>query len=226
MTIITILLGLVGLGIVVLFHEFGHFLAARLLGVEVEEFSIGWGPGLASKRMGRTKYTVSVFPVGGYCRMKGENSYRKALEEGLDEFPGEPGSYFAASPLRRILISLAGPAMNLVFAVIVYSVVMGIGYTIQTYDNRILLASTYDGGSYPADNAGLRDGDRILELDGKQIGSFASLQETVALLANRNVVLKVERNGEPLVLQIQPKLDRDSGAGVLEIGRASCRERV
>ena len=67
---------------------------ARLVGVDVEEFSIGWGPRLVSKRFGKTSYRLSVLPIGGYCRMKGEDSFKKAVDEGLDEFPREPGSYF------------------------------------------------------------------------------------------------------------------------------------
>ncbi|PKL08401.1 MAG: hypothetical protein CVV51_09190 [Spirochaetae bacterium HGW-Spirochaetae-7] len=111
MTLLTIALGIVGLGVVVLFHEFGHFMMARLVGVQVEEFSLGWGPRLLSRKFGNTAYTISAFPIGGYCRMKGEDSYRKAIENGLDEFPREPGSFFGASPAKRILISAGGPMM-------------------------------------------------------------------------------------------------------------------
>ena len=71
MSLVTILLGLLGLGIVVFFHELGHFIAARLVGVGVEEFSLGWGPRLVSRRLGGTAYTLSALPIGGYCRMKG-----------------------------------------------------------------------------------------------------------------------------------------------------------
>ena len=127
MTLITIALGLIGLGVVVLFHELGHFAMARLTGVDVEEFSLGWGPRLLSKKIGATAYTISALPIGGYCRMRGEDSYRKAIEQGLDEFPREPGTYFGATPLKRILISLGGPLMNVVFACIVYVAIMEIG---------------------------------------------------------------------------------------------------
>ena len=80
-----ILLGLIALGVVVTVHELGHFLAAKLCGVEVESFSLGWGPVLLRKTWRGTEYRLSAFPLGGYCGMKGENAWRTAVEENLDE---------------------------------------------------------------------------------------------------------------------------------------------
>ncbi|HOX92154.1 MAG TPA: site-2 protease family protein, partial [Spirochaetales bacterium] len=138
MTLLTILLGIAGLGLVVFFHELGHFIAARLVGITVEEFSLGWGPKLVGFTKGKTTYRISVLPLGGYCKMKGEDGYRKALEEGLEDFPRENGSYFGASPLKRIFVSLAGPFMNIVFAFAVFSCVLAIGYEERTWANRIV----------------------------------------------------------------------------------------
>jgi regulator of sigma E protease len=213
MSFITILLGLAGLGVVVFFHELGHFAMARLTGVEVDEFSLGWGPRLVSKKIGLTKYSISVLPIGGYCRMKGEDSYRKAIEAGLDEFPKEAGSYFGATPLKRILISLGGPLMNVVLAFFIYLAIMVGGYEITSYENRIILASEWDGGSYPADAVGLQSGDRIVSIDGKEIETFAEIQESISISALRPMLLGVERNDQSLTLLVKPELDKDSGAG-------------
>jgi regulator of sigma E protease len=78
MLIVKILLGLVGLGIVVFVHELGHFIAARLVGIEVEAFSIGWGKPILKKKIGAVEYRLGLFPLGGYCKMKGENEFQEA----------------------------------------------------------------------------------------------------------------------------------------------------
>ncbi len=213
MTIITIILGLLGLGVVVFFHELGHFAMARLVGVGVEEFSLGWGPRVLSKGIGKTTYTLSALPIGGYCRMKGEDSYKKAIEQGLEEFPREPGTYFGASPARRILIAFGGPLMNVVFAFALYAVIMASGYDTRSWDNRIILASEYDGGSYPADAAGLRSGDRIVSIDGKPISTFSEIQESISLSAKKPIDVGVDRGGVPVSVRMKPELDTESGAG-------------
>ncbi|MBU0928697.1 MAG: RIP metalloprotease RseP [Spirochaetes bacterium] len=213
MTIVTIALGLVGLGIVVFFHELGHFAMARLVGVDVEEFSLGWGPRLVSRKFGATKYTISAFPIGGYCRMSGEDSYKRAIEEGLEDFPREKGTYFGASPIKRILIAFGGPLMNVIFALVVYTVIMASGYEVQSWDNRVILASQYDGGAYPADAAGIETGDRIVSIDGSSIRTFSEIQESISLSAKRPIELGIDRSGRLLGITIRPELDKDSGAG-------------
>lgn len=213
MTIITILLGLAGLGVVVFFHELGHFLAARAVGVEVEEFSLGWGPQLFGFTRGKTHYRVSVLPIGGYCKMKGEDSYRQAIDQHLDEFPREPGSYFGAHPLKRILIALAGPAFNVILAFAIYVAIAGIGYTMQSWPNRVVLASDYNGAPSPADAAGIQTGDRILSVDGTDIRGYSDIQERFALSAGDTLELVLERNGAVITTQVTPVLDKETGAG-------------
>ncbi|MFH2115255.1 MAG: RIP metalloprotease RseP, partial [Spirochaetota bacterium] len=213
MSIVNIVLGLLGLGLVVFFHELGHFIMARLAGVEVEEFSLGWGPKLVGIKHGNTSYRISAFPIGGFCRMKGEDSYRKAMELGLDEFPKESGSYFAASPLKRILIALAGPLMNVVFAIVVFSAVFAIGYSVQSWGNRIVMASEFSGETYPADLAGMKSGDAIVAINGESVSSFAEIQEAFALSAGRPLELGIDREGTHLDLRVVPTMDKESGAG-------------
>jgi regulator of sigma E protease len=217
--LLIILLGLIGLGVVVVVHELGHFAAARAVGVEVEAFSVGWGPKLLSTRRGATEWRISAVPIGGYCKMRGEESFRKALEQKIDEYPREPGSFYGASPWRRIVIALAGPAANMVFAALVFVLVATVGYTIRTSSNRVVLASEFDlsgsgkTASFPADAAGLRSGDWIVSADGKPVADYGDIQETVALSADRPLRLGIERSGSRLELLVTPKMDRESGAG-------------
>jgi len=212
-------LGLLGLGLVVLVHELGHLAAALAAGVEVEAFSIGWGPKLAGFTRGGIEWRISVLPIGGYCKMRGEEDFRKALEEKAPALARDERSFYGTSPWRRILIALAGPAANVFFALIVFIVVAAAGYTIRTTPNRIVLASEYSldgtprGSSFPADQAGLRTGDRIVSAEGRPIADYSDIQELAAVNADKPLALEVERNGERLSLTVTPLMDRETGAG-------------
>jgi regulator of sigma E protease len=222
MLIVTILLGLIGLGVVVIVHELGHFAAARAMGVEVEAFSIGWGPRIAGFMRGGTEWRISALPIGGYCRMKGEEAFRKALEEQAPELPRDKGSFYGAVPWRRIVIALAGPAANVLFALVAFTIVSTISYTTPTYSNRIVLLSEFNIGetklaSYPADAAGLKSGDRIVSVDGKPVADFSDLLQTITLSANKPIELKIERDGIVMEKAVTPMLDKDTGGGLIGV---------
>jgi regulator of sigma E protease len=213
MTFVKILLGLLGLGVVVFIHELGHFLAARWMGIGVEAFSIGWGKPILKKTIRGVEYRLGLFPLGGYCKMKGENEFQAAYEQGRQGVEAEPGSYFAASPLRRIVTCAAGPLFNLIFAALVLSAIWGAGFNIYTMGNRIVLLSDIEGGVHPADQAGLKTGDRIVEIGGKKITYYHDIQENIAVNPERALPLKVERDGEIRELSVRPALDKSTGAG-------------
>jgi len=178
-------LGLPGLGLVILVHELGHFLAARAVGIEVETFSLGWGPRVAGFKRGGTDYRISAFPIGGYCLMRGETEFRAALEKRSDEIPRVPGTFYGASPWRRILVSLAGPLANVLLAALLFMAVAGMGFDLQTRGNRIVLASEFstDSGTrasaFPADLAGLKSGDAVVEIEGRKVSDFYDLQDAI-----------------------------------------------
>ncbi len=217
--LVNILLGLAGLGIVVFVHELGHFVAAKAVGVQVEAFSLGWGPRLVGFKRKGTDYRISVFPLGGFCAMKGEDAFKKAIERDDDEMPREPGSFYGAAPWRRIVISAAGPVFNLVFAALVFAVVYGIGLRYDAPDARIVLASDSAGAArdYPADAGGLRTGDVVVAIDGAAIPDFSKLQERVSVSAGKTLAFTVDRSGERLELRVTPRLDRKRGIGVIGI---------
>ena len=186
MTVVfSVILGLIGLGIVIFVHELGHFLAARAMGIGVDAFSLGWGPRVAGFRRGGTEYRISAFPIGGYCLMKGEDAFRKALESKSDQIPRDPGTFYGAAPWRRIVVSLAGPLANVAFAAVVFMIVAASGYSVQTHENRIVLASQFPLDTktapalYPADRAGLKTGDRIVAADGKPVRDYFDLQDAI-----------------------------------------------
>jgi regulator of sigma E protease len=216
--LLRILLGFVGLGIVVFVHELGHFLAARLAGIDVEAFSIGWGKPVLKKKIRGIEYRLGMFPLGGYCKMKGENEFQEAWENKRDSISPSPGSFFNAGPFRRILVSFAGPFFNLVFAVLVFSVIWGLGFEVNTLENRIILASELeDGEGYPADRAGLQTGDRIVAVNGAETSYYHEVREIISTNPEKNLSLLVDRGGERLDLSIRPELDKKTGAGKIGV---------
>jgi len=215
MILVKILLGLLGLGIVVFIHELGHFLAARFVKIDVEAFSIGWGNPILKKKIGKVEYRLGMFPVGGYCKMKGETDYKELWENLKNGIKPEEGSYLAASPQARILVAFAGPFFNLLFAMILLSFIWGFGFEINTLPNKIVLYSEVDpeGVTYPADDAGFKTGDRIININGKPITYYHEIQENTVLNPNKPLGMTVERDGEIIALNVTPALDKSSGAG-------------
>jgi regulator of sigma E protease len=218
MLLAKILLGLVGLGVVVFVHELGHYLAARLVGIEVEAFSIGWGKPILRKKVGTTEYRLGIFPIGGYCKMKGENEFQKAYENNANAIPQQRGAFYSVSPWRRIVVAAAGPGFNLLFAVLVLSILWGIGIEVHTLDNRIVLVSDIEQGEpYPADQGGLKTGDRIVSINDTPVENYHDIQELIATNPEKTLPLQALRDGEVVDLTVRPNLDKSSGAGKIGV---------
>ena len=214
---VTVFFGILGLGIMVLIHELGHFLAAKANGVEVEVFSLGWGRRVVGFQHRGTTYQISWFPLGGYCKMKGDDALREAWRNDNAEYPLEPGSFFAASPWRRIAIIAAGPLANLAFAVVVLSLIWWAGFRIDSPENRIVLASDFSLDAIseptPAQASGLRSGDRITRIAGHDIGNFQDIRRHISSAPRRELPITVERDGMLLATAITPELDPNTGGG-------------
>jgi len=219
MILARIALGLLGLGIVVFMHELGHFIAARLAGIDVEAFSIGWGKPILKKKIRGVEYRLGMFPVGGYCKMRGHDDIKGVDDEAVAAGAApDKGTYFGASPLRRIIVCLAGPLFNLIFAVAVFSVIWGVGFEFQALGNRIVLVSelTPDAVS-PADEAGFMTGDRIIEVSGRRTDFFHEVRENIAVNPERLLPVVVDRDGVIINLSVRPDLDRNTGAGIIGV---------
>lgn len=200
--------GLLGLTIVVFFHELGHFLVARWVGVEVEAFAIGWGKTIFSFKGKKTEYRLALLPFGGYCKMKGENYLVSAMENPKEIPIAEPGSLWAASPWRRILIAVAGPLFNLVFAFFVFFVLSLFPPAQPDFDNRIILYSEFAEAPLPqptpADQAGLLTGDRILSVNGLKTERFSDIQKAIHSSQDSSLTLEIERAQQIRSVSIQP----------------------
>ncbi|MCL2276377.1 MAG: site-2 protease family protein [Treponema sp.] len=218
---INIIIGLFGLGIVVFFHELGHFIAARLVKINVDAFSLGWGPPFLKKKIGGVEYRLGVFPVGGYCKMQGEiNAWEKTPENEKSEkrVYAEDGSYMEAHPWKRVVVAVGGPLFNLILAVILFAFIWGFGFEINTAGNKIVLASDVtEDAVFPADTAGMRTGDRVIKINRTDITYYHELQEIISLNAEKPLSMTVERDGRELPIRITPGLDRSTGAGRIGI---------
>ena len=118
------LIGFVGISIVLIIHELAHFIAARLLKVNVEEFSIGMGPRVFTLPGKKTSFTLRLLPLGGSTRMNGSTDLTRALREDAKDFNNsEAGSFFSTSPIRRFFIFFAGPFINILLALIIFIII-------------------------------------------------------------------------------------------------------
>jgi regulator of sigma E protease len=179
-------------GAIILIHEFGHFIAARKCGIFVEEFAIGMGPKLYGRVSGKgTLYSVRLLPFGGFCKMRGE-----------DESSDDPGAFTSKPVWKRVIVILAGVAMNfaLSFAVMVF-ISAASGY--QTASVSELSAG------YPAEAAGIRPGDTILSVGGRQVHIFYDIKFALSEADGQPITVVVRRGGERLTTRLAPKLTED-----------------
>ena len=215
---IKILIGLLVLSVMVFIHELGHFLMAKLCGVAVESFSIGWGPVLLRKKIKGTEYRLSLIPIGGYCGMRGEKAFVKALEENLPTIPKEEGGLYSASPFRRILIAFAGPFANYISAVLCFAIISAMGSVYYTYSNAIAPIHCYDSSvATSAKEADLQVGDKIIEIDGKKTNNFREIMLEVMAAADKTMMFKIERSGMVFEKYMTPKLNPKTGSGLIGI---------
>ncbi|HDS16616.1 MAG TPA: RIP metalloprotease RseP [Proteobacteria bacterium] len=180
----SIVSAIVVLGILIFVHELGHFLVAKLCGVRVLTFSMGFGPRLLGLRYGDTEYLLSAVPLGGYVKMLGEGKGSETGELSAEE---KPFSYEYKSPWQRLAIIIAGPGANILFAGLVFSVVYLFG---------VPLLSPVVGEvnhEMPAYAAGLRPGDRIISIDEQKIDDWDQLSTTIRASGGRELRIVYQR---------------------------------
>ncbi|MDP9271285.1 MAG: M50 family metallopeptidase, partial [Chloroflexota bacterium] len=223
----TILAFLVVLVILVLVHEFGHFVVAKLAGITVQEFAVGYPPRLASVTWRGTRYSVNAIPLGGYVKMLGEDGEGEAEQmrkRGLSEaaIDHAMAGAFNRKPIwLRIVVLVAGVVMNFLLAVVLFA-----GYfSLPTPDRAGPLTVAAVQANSPAQGL-LRDGDVIVGADGRQFGNAAGdfhystdLTKYVTSRAGQIVTLDVERNGSTIEIPVRPRVltaaDIEQGKGAV-----------
>ena len=223
--IFSIIIGLLCLTFLVFFHEGGHFLAAKICGVKVESFSIGMGPILLHKKWRGTDYRISLFPIGGYCGMKGEQDFQKAVELGLPEIKADGDSFYGVNPMKRAIVAISGPLANFFFAVIAFTAVSIIGYTYYAASSTVRMAdSVFEGTVSAAHEAGMQDGDVISAINGEEVRDFSDIVSIVSTHPDETILVEARRDGQKMQFRIKTALNKETGAGV--IGVASYPETV
>lgn len=212
------LYGLLCLFFLIIFHEFGHFIACKIFGVQVESFSVGFGPVLFHKKIKGTDYRFSLIPLGGYCGMKGDKDFQEAVEKDLPEIITSKDALYGVHPLKRAFIGFAGPLFNFIFAVIAYSFINGISYNYYTYSNKIILADEiYEDVTSSARTAGLLTGDRIIKIKNKEIEDFSDIAAEISVRPGEDVEVTVLRNDKELTFTVFVEMNKSEGTGKIGI---------
>jgi len=179
------------LSILVIVHEFGHFIVAKKMGVRVEKFSIGFGPEIMGITKAETRYSISLIPLGGYVKLAGETS--------VEGVKGEKWEYLSRTVGERVRIIFAGPLLNYILAFLIFSFVFMAGSpTLTAKIGKVM-------PGYPAKSAGLKTGDRILNINGKDVVYWEDVTKIIHTNKNPEMKLLVERNGEQVSIIAMPK---------------------
>lgn len=190
----TILATAFALGTIIFVHEAGHLLVAKAFGMRVLTFSLGFGRRLFGWKRGETDYRVSLFPLGGYVKLGGEIP---------DEKTDDPREFLNRPRWQRVVVYLAGPAMNVVLAILLIAVVFMIGIEVPDLQEIPPVLGTVEADSSAA-AAGVHAGDRIVEVAGKRVERWQDVGFELMTNAERKVALVVERDGQRLPFEITP----------------------
>ena len=184
-----ILITVIGFGIMVVLHELGHFILAKSFGVQVHEFAVGMGPKIFSVGKGETKYSLRLFPIGGYVKLEGENE----LEEN-----DNPRSFSNLAPFKRILVLLAGAIMNILLGILIFAFL-----NIKTGVTPSVIKDI--SPEFKTEQTVLLPDDRIVEMNSTNIHTY----DDVALFMSRSdgseITVTVERKGEKISIPVKPQ---------------------
>ncbi|MEW6351424.1 MAG: RIP metalloprotease RseP [Thermodesulfobacteriota bacterium] len=205
----SVLAFLVLLGILILVHEFGHFLVAKLVGVKVLKFSLGFPPALLKRKWGETEYAIGCIPLGGYVKLYGEDP------ESNDEIPPEEvHRTFTAKPLwARTAVVAAGPVSNYLLALVVICVGYLAGWPVLAGEvGRVLEGS-------PAMEAGLTKGDLVVEIDGHKVHDWDDMRALIEERPGKTIPIKVLRDEKEVTLQVTPQPSKEKDPFGNPLGR-------
>jgi len=198
--IISIAIGLLGISIMVIIHELGHFIAARACKISVQTLQFGFGPAIIKWGKGETEYRIAIIPFGGMCKMRGQDDLKNAIAQKKKHIETcEDGSIWAVSAWKRIIVYLAGPFSNILFAFFCYTILLTMPTLVSHSPARIVVASDYptlyEITECAASKAGLQTGDYITEIDSELVSSFEEIQEKLALRKEAQIITVTTQRG-------------------------------
>lgn len=194
MTFVGVLVFILVLGGMIVIHEFGHFIVAKLFGIRVDVFSIGFGKRLIGFKKGDTDYRVSLIPLGGYVKMAGEN---------LDEQRTGAAYEFMSKPRwQRFLVAVAGPVMNVLTAFTIIAVLAMIHFETEAYRTWPAQINAVEPDS-PAEKAGIRRGDVIVKIDGEDNPVWRDVEDAILVNPGQTIPVTVKRNDQTIDLSLQ-----------------------
>jgi regulator of sigma E protease len=198
------------LGVLVFVHEFGHYAVAKLFNVRVEVFSLGFGKRLLGFRRGDTDYRISLLPLGGYVKMAGENP--------MEARTGDAGEFMSHPRWQRFLIAIAGPAMNIILAVVVLTGLYMYRHDYPAYFDRPAQLGWVKDNSL-AQKAGLKTGDRITNIQGKSNPLWSDVRYQIFANINQNLEMDVQRGEQQVHITLPVRIsEKEEGDIVEELG--------
>ena len=196
--LLTLIPTIIVLGAIIFFHEFGHFIVAKLSGIKVNEFSMGFGPQILKIKGKETDYFIRLLPLGGYVKMEGE-----------DAATSDPRAFNNKPPLTRLAVILAGPLMNFLIAAILLSAI--------SFSSGIATTQVTVIPGEPAAEAGIRDGDVIYAVDGIKVNSWEDVVDRISNRQKEQVEITVSRNNTLITYNVTAKEDPDTKRGIIGI---------
>ena len=202
---VTAILFIVMLLILVIPHEFGHLIVAKLCGVQVNEFSMGMGPLIFQKKKGETTYSLRLLPIGGYCAMEGE-----------DEDTGNPRAFNNKSPLQKIAILCAGVVMNVILAILIFTICMMIR-TVPTNEIEVVTPGS------AAQEAGVEAGYRLISVNGVESTDWVVLSYEISKNQGELMEVVVSKDGDRKTFFLTPKYDEEQQRYLIGVQAKSTR---